>query len=748
VTDAERRTDPDTFEVTAAAIAALFEHVEELVLCCDDGGTINFASEALRIVLGFDQISVVGHNVTEFVHPDDLVSLADGMVRWAGRRGAPRGEVIRVRASDGSWRPLHYDSVHGEGLGPLGSLIATLRPEESVDPDSLDFRFRLINEDRIVRLASAFLHVPYEDFDKGLADALQELATLEWVTRASVWQADGDRVVLRGSWAAPVNVPAVPLSPRIRVRDFELMRLVTRGEEVHLTVPWHHGPEFEAERVLFERAGTRSLLAAPLWSGDGFAGMVMLESTLPSGHFGVGHAITLRSAAAILAEAFARHDAERRLAEQARTDRVTGLGNRWAFDEALDRALNAVASGTSPGFGMAIIDLDRFKLVNDSLGHAVGDRLLADVAARLSGAAGPSTVLARLGGDELLVLLDESPSPAATLQAVEGMVAPLAVPFDVGGETMVVTASVGVLHQADGRSSPGDLLRWVDLAMYRAKAFGGDTIEMDDPAHRAGQSSRMRRVAELRQAVHDEELLVHYQGEWDLESGQLLGAEALARWDHPTEGLLVAGEFIPLAEATGLIDELGARVLREACRAAAPWAETFGPGNFVLRVNIAAQQLRRPALVDPVADALVDAGLPAAALCLELTESTLLADPAGSAVLFARLRRLGVGLAIDDFGTGYSSILQLKQLPLTALKIDRAFVEGLPDDPSDRAIVRATLALAAALDITVTAEGVETEGQREALLELGCRRAQGFLMARPESAGDFSDRVTSHAAGG
>ena len=340
-----------------------------------------------------------------------------------------------------------------------------------------------------MRLASAFLHVPFEDFDKGLDDALHELATLESVTRVSVWQADGDRVVLRGAWAAPVDVPSVPLSPRIRVRDFELMRLVARGEEVHLTEPWHHGPEFEAERVLFERAGTQSLLAAPLWSGDEFAGMVMLESTLPGGHFGVGHAITLRSAAAILAEAFARHEAECRLAEQARTDRVTGLGNRWAFDEALDRALNAVASGTSPGFGMAIIDLDRFKLVNDSLGHAVGDRLLADVAARLSGAAGPSTVLARLGGDELLVLLDESPSPAATLEAVEAMVAPLAVPFDVGGETMVVTASVGVLHQADGRSSPGDLLRWVDLAMYRAKAFGGDTIEMDDPKA-TGQASR------------------------------------------------------------------------------------------------------------------------------------------------------------------------------------------------------------------------------------------------------------------
>ncbi|HEY7939672.1 MAG TPA: diguanylate cyclase, partial [Acidimicrobiales bacterium] len=387
MTDAERRTDPDTFEVTTAGFAALFEHVEELVLCCDDVGTVNFASDSLRTVLGFDPVSVIGHNVTEFVHPDNLEALADEMVRWAGRRGAPRGEVIRVRASDGSWRPLHYDTVHGEGLGPLGSVIVTLRPEDSVDPDSLDFRFGLINEDRIVRLASAFLHVPFEDFDKGLDDALHELATLESVTRVSVWQADGDRVVLRGAWAAPADVPSVPLSPRIRVRDFELMRLVSLGEEVHLTEPWHHGPEFHAERLLFERAGTQSLLAAPLWLGDEFAGMIMLESTLPGGHFGVGHAITLRSAAAILAEAFARHEAERRLAEQAHTDRITGLGNRWAFDEALDRALNAVASGASPGFGMAIIDLDRFKLVNDSLGHAVGDRLLADVAARLTGAA-------------------------------------------------------------------------------------------------------------------------------------------------------------------------------------------------------------------------------------------------------------------------------------------------------------------------------------------------------------------------
>jgi diguanylate cyclase (GGDEF)-like protein/PAS domain S-box-containing protein len=748
VTDAEHTIDPDTFEVTAARLGALFEHVDELVLCCDDGGTINFASESLRTVLGFDQVSVIGHNVTEFVHPDDLAGLADGIVRWAGRSGAPRGEVIRVRGSDGTWRRLHYDSVHGGDLGPLGTLVATLRPADSVDPASLDRRFRLISEDRVVRLASAFLHVPFEDFEKGLDDALRELATLEWVTRVSVWQADGDRVALRGSWAAPVNVPSVPLSSRIRMRDFEVMRLVSLGEEVHLTVPWHHGPEFAAERALFERAGTQSLLAAPLWTGDGFAGMVMLESTLPDGDFGVEHVISVRSAAAILAEAFARHEAETRLAEQARTDRVTGLGNRWAFDEALDQALNAVASGVSPGFGMAIIDLDRFKLVNDSLGHAVGDRLLADVAARLSGAAGPTTVLARLGGDELLVLVDESPSAAATLAAVEALIEPLAVPFDVGGETMVVTASVGVLHQADSRITPGDLLRWVDLAMYRAKAFGGDTIEMDDPADRAGQSSRMRRVAELRQAVHDEELVVHYQGEWDLESGRLIGAEALARWEHPTEGLLVAGEFIPLAEATGLIDELGGRVLRDACVAAAPWAEQLSAGPFVLRVNIAAQQLRRPQFVEHVADALLDSGLPAAALCLELTESTLLADPVGSAALFTRLRRLGVGLAIDDFGTGYSSILQLKQLPLTALKIDRAFVEGLPDDSSDRAIVRATLALAAALDITVTAEGVETEGQRDALLELGCRRAQGFLLARPEAAADFTARVRACGAAG
>ncbi len=731
----------DVFEMSRKGIAALLGHVDDAILCCDDLGTIRFASDAVRTLLGFDPDSIVGRNLVDFTHSDDVDGVLAAMGRWVGREGTPEGEQVTVLTSDGTWRTVFYDAVISAELAGLGPLIVTLRPIEHSSSTNRDFRLLALNGDRIVRLASAFLHVPYEDFEKGIDVALEELAGLSSVTRVSIWLFENHRAVLQAEWSAPIGAPTVPLASRIPVADFAMLRRVAAGQEVHLSEPWQHGAELTNERRLFVEAGTTALMATPMSSGDELSGMLMLESTLDLTAFDVMHATTMRSASAIIAEAYVRRAAEQRLAEQARTDRVTGLGNRWAFDEAVSRSLDAVATGSSPGFGMAMLDLDHFKMVNDSLGHRGGDRLLADVATRLVGASKPDTTLARLGGDELLVLIDGSTSPAATWASVQALAVALEAPFDIGGRTTVTTASIGVLHQADADATAAELLQHVDLAVARAKALGGDTIEMDDPAARGGQSSRMRRVAELRQALADDEFDVHYQGEWDLESGALIGAEALVRWNHPVEGLLTAAEFVPLAEGTGMIRELGAMVLRRACRDAQPWVLAMHERPFEIRVNLAAQQLRQRGIVDMVADTLVDSGLPAQSLCLELTESTLLADPAGSAALFGRLRDLGVGLAIDDFGTGYSSLLQLKRMPLTALKIDRAFVTGLPDDVNDRAIVEAILALAGSLGYSVTAEGVETDRQREALLELGCHRAQGFLLSMPEPAAEFTRRI-------
>ncbi|MEO6628682.1 MAG: GGDEF and EAL domain-containing protein [Aquihabitans sp.] len=746
--ETHRTPGNELIQVPAEGFAALFGYVEQTVLCCDEIGGLLFASPALKTLLGYDPESMIGQNLLDFLHPDDVSWVVESMKRWTDRPGAPLGQVLRVRASDGSWRPIRYDAVMGADLGALGSMVITLYQAEDHDPAAHALRHRLLNADRVVRLASAFLHVSYDRFDEGLDTVLRELSGLDWVTRVSVWVVEGSRrsrVRLRGSWSAPTNGPLVSLDTRIRIADSPMLSALEAGGEVYLDSAWAQA-EDDKERRTFNRAGLRSVLAIPMSHNGDFTGLAMLESTIGDVAHDAMTTTTLRSAAAILASAFVRHDAERALAVQARTDRVTGLGNRWAFDEAIGEALAEVAAGRSRGFGLALVDLDRFKLVNDALGHAAGDRLLRDLATRLQGSADDQTVIARLGGDELLLLVRESPTVADTYRRVERLTESLVTPFDLAGQAVRVTASVGVVHVDHAADNAGELLRRADVAMYRAKAVGGHTIEIDDPDAAGDDWSTLRRENELRQAVRSGSLLVYFQGEWDLIDGHLLGAEALVRWQHPREGLLEAGSFVPLAEERGLIDELGRLVLRDACRAAATWNSLLGPDRFVLRVNLAADQLRHPDLAERVCDVLSDAGLPASALCLELTESTLLADPVGSARTFAQLREQGIGLAIDDFGTGYSSMLQLKQLPLTALKIDRSFVSGLPDAGIDRAIVRSTMQLADALGMSVTAEGVETESQRDALVELGCTRAQGYLLARPEPASTFALRVDHLAA--
>jgi diguanylate cyclase (GGDEF)-like protein/PAS domain S-box-containing protein len=721
--------------------AALLAHVHEIVVTCDDDGTVRFISAATAELLGYDAESIVGRNFADFVHPDDLDAAVRAMARWEGRVGQPRGSTIQVSESGGTWRSFHYDTVvRPPGTEP-GRFIVTLWPEGTASRSTGQMRAMLANEDRIVRLASAFLHVPYEDFAKGLDAAVAELSSLEWLTRISVWTIDRSRIVLESAWDAPVDAPLLPLPNRIRIADFRMLEQLAAGEEIWLTAPLDDDPAYRAEADLFTQAGTQSVLGVPLSAGGSVVGMVLLESTIEGAEFDATHHSSIRSASAIIASALLRRDAERELADQAQLDRITGLANRWAFNLALDRALDALELGEVGAVGVALVDIDRFKLVNDSLGYRAGDRLLAEVAARFTSAAPEEAMLARLGADEFLVLHRGVASREAMVETTQDLLASLAVPIEVDEMTMALTASAGIVHLDTPGGRSEDVLRWVDLAVSRAKLAGGDTIEIDVPGDHEGTSRRLQRVSEIQRGLAKGEFVPYFQGEWDLRTGALVGAEALVRWHHPTEGLVGAVDFVPLAEATGLIDQLGHRVLVDACRAAVPWAAAID--GFVLRVNIAAQQLRRDELDLDVAEVLATSGLAPESLCLELTESTLLDDPARSIDLFARMRELGVGLAIDDFGTGYSSILQLKHLPHSALKIDQQFVAGLPDDPSDRAIVRAVLDLANAFAIDVTAEGVETEAQRDALIELGCTRAQGFLLARPESAEDFAARLAA-----
>lgn len=726
--------------ITTDELGALLGHATEAIVCVDDDIRVTFASPGVRQLLGYDPASLLGQDLLQFLHPDETDEILLNLARWSGRDGAPVGQIQQVLAADGSWRRVHYDTVVGSSISPFGTMVLTVRAAEDLVPAWQEQRQRELNEDRLVRLASAFLHHPVDQFDQGLRDTVEELASLDWVTRVSVWRIEGDRAVRRALWEAPVQAPTLALFDRIRISDWPAVGRLAEGHEVHILSPRQVADDPDNARRL-EESGVRSLLAVPMSAGAEFTGFILIEATGADAVFGSIHVTAVRSAAAILAAAFVRHAAELRLAEQLRVDPITGLGTRWAFDEMLAETLDGVGRSRSPGFALGLLDIDRFRVVNDALGHTAGDRLLADVATRLSGAAGPRTTLARLGGDKLLVLHDGEAALAGATARTQDLLDALRAPFDVGGSPVILTASVGLVHAVDASADAVELLRRADLALKRAKECGGDTIEVDDEHLRERVASRLHREAELREAVAGEGIEVHYQAEWDLVSGRLVAAEALARWRHPTEGLLEAGDFIPLAEESRVIGDLGLRVLREACAALGAWRRDGLAADLLMRVNISARQLRNDDLADQVSDALADSGVPASALCLELTESSLLIDPEGSLARLERLRELGVGLAVDDFGTGYSSLLYLKRLPVTAVKIDRAFVKDLPDSPSDRAIVQAVVQLAAALEISCTAEGVETVEQRDALVALGCHRAQGFLLGRPEPTEQFASRL-------
>jgi len=419
-----------------------------------------------------------------------------------------------------------------------------------------------------------------------------------------------------------------------------------------------------------------------------------------------------------------------RLARLAYHDPLTELPNRALFAERLEAALTAAQQ---PGqVTVLMIDMDGFKQVNDSLGHAAGDRLLAAVATRLRTELGSAGLLARVGGDEFAVLLPDSTGPADGVLVAERLLAALAEPVEFAGRAIRVGASLGVARWTGPDRDADDLIRDADVAMYAAKAAGRARYRLFEPSLRRAAIARAELEADLRVALDRAEFELRYQPIVDLASGALLGLEALVRWRHPRRGLLLPGDFVTVAEEIGVVGELDRWVLTEACGVAVGW-QRLRPG-LGMSVNFSAGQFVRTDLMATVTRALVTAGLPPGSLTLELTETSLLDDAETTVSRLAALAALGVRVAIDDFGTGYSSLAYLRRLPVTAIKVDKIFVDEVASDPDAVALVRAILALASTFGLHTIAEGVETERQREVLAGLGCRAAQGYLFAEPLSA--------------
>ena len=449
-------------------------------------------------------------------------------------------------------------------------------------------------------------------------------------------------------------------------------------------------------------------------------GEVILDGGVPVRMVGAAQDVTER----------ARLEAQ--LVHQAFHDALTGLANRALFRDRLEHAL-ARTDHNRDAVAVLFLDLDDFKTVNDSLGHAEGDRLLVVVAERLLNATRGCDTVARLGGDEFAILLENVRDDADAVRVAERVTAAMQLPFGLRDKEVFVSASIGIVR-ARGEESDDELLRNADVAMYAAKNRGKGRHEIFEPRMHTAIMERVELGADLRRAIEREEFTLYYQPVVVLETGRITGVEALVRWQHPQRGLVAPAAFIPLAEDTSLILPLGHWVLREACRQACAWQARYPELSLTMSVNLSARQLQQSRLADQIAAALRESGLPPRSLVLEITESVIMQDTEATLTKLHELKALGVQLAIDDFGTGYSSLGYLQRFPLDILKIDKSFVDSVERGGTAAALARMIIALGSMLHLRTVAEGVERLGQQAHLRQLGCELAQGYLFAKPLAA--------------
>jgi diguanylate cyclase (GGDEF)-like protein len=448
--------------------------------------------------------------------------------------------------------------------------------------------------------------------------------------------------------------------------------------------------------------------------------------------------LALLSAARLAAIAVQRHEAERELSHLAHHDKLTGLPNRMVLQSRLEEGIR-LARSLDSSIAVMFVDLDNFKIVNDSLGHAAGDHILIGFAERFSKLLRPGDVVGRFGGDEFVVLLENVSSAEDAKPVAERLLQDLRRPFRIGDSTVFLTVSAGIAISHGGRDASEVLLRNADSAMYQAKARGRARVEFYDEGLPERATRRMQLEGDLRGALDAGQFVLHWQPKVALATGTIVSAEALVRWNHPERGLILPTDFIPVTEELELISRIGEWVLAESIRQCSAWQDEHGTeAPASIAVNVSALQLSAPRILETVTNVLSRWSWPPEHLVLELTETVLMDDATEAQAMLLRLKQLGVQLAIDDFGTGYSSLSYLHRFPVDQVKLDRSFVTGIASDGEGSPIARAVIDMSHALDITVTAEGVETVEQLEGLRSLGCDRAQGYLFAKPLDSDAFS----------
>ena len=721
---AELEDGTDTYRV-------LLERVPAVVYIADTGeaGPWVYVSPQIEAMLGYTTAEWCADPLLwrQRLHPDDRARVLAEEAELAEGKRTAIPEEYRMLHRDGHvvWirdhASLHLDSAGRlRWHGVLSDITGQKRAEAELER-------RAAQQAAVARLGERALErVDIAELIDQACAAATELLDVEL---ASVAELSPDRKSFRlcagAGWPAGY-VGSVTLAAGAGTHAGYT---IVSGAPVVVT-DWETEARFTESRAL--DVGARSGISVMIEGLEQPYGVFAVHANRPR-EYGAGDVDFVQSIANVLADALARQAVEDEIRHRALHDSLTGLPNRILFLDRLEQALARLRRGRSLAAVM-FLDLDRFKLVNDSLGHHAGDEILTAVAPRLKQALRATDTVARFGGDEFGILLEDIASELAATQAAERIAAVFARPFVLGSAEHFVTASVGIAI-ARGGERADELVRDADTAMYRAKEGGRARYELFDDELRARAVSRLRLETELRRALERRELWLQYQPVVSLRDESIVSVEALLRWRHPERGLIPPVEFIPVAEETGLIESIGSRVLDAACRQAARWHAAMPDRVPVgVSVNLSAVQLANATLPDTVAMAIRAADLDPSTLRLELTESVLLGEAARLTETVAKLRELGVHLVLDDFGTGYSSLGYLTRLPLDALKIDRAFVDGLGRDPQDTTITEAIIAMTRALSLPVICEGVETELQLGELRRMGCDQVQGYYYSRPVDA--------------
>jgi diguanylate cyclase (GGDEF)-like protein/PAS domain S-box-containing protein len=680
-------TESRRSESARRQLMAVLDGTPDFVFTCDPNGRLLYANEAARAQLGVAEEDVRRTNLTEL------------FPSWAAERLS--SEALPAVFAAGVWRgDLAILRPDGREI-PISQVLLAHR-DDSGDVAFLSGTARDISD---AKRAEAAVRESEERF-RQLAENIQEVF---WLVDRASWRILFVSPAFERVWGRSAAEPLRDAStilramhPADQVRGAgALERFFTEEDE-------------REYRIVHPDGQVRWIRSRSFPVHD--------EEGRPYRIAGIAEDVTERRVRDELLHRLALHDS------------LTGLPNRAALLHRLQRVLERIDHRPEGGLSLLFIDLDRFKLINDSLGHVRGDELLVGIARRLETCVRPEDMVARLGGDEFAVLLHNTPRAADAARVAERIHASFAEPFVIGEQEVFAGSSIGIVP-ASGYEAPEDLIRDADIAMYRAKVGGRGTYRIFDAAMHADVVARLQMETDLRRALERKEFRLHFQPVIDLASGEIAAVEALVRWLHPQRGELLPADFLGVAEEVGAIIPLGWWALDEACRELAGWERTLaGGGALAVSVNLSAKHFARPELAQRVRSALADHGLTGGRLRIEITENVII-ESGHSAKVFDELRELGVAIHVDDFGTGYSSLSYLDRYPIDTVKIDRSLVARIGARGEGGHIVRTVVMLARDLGLRVVAEGVETEEQLRQLRSLGCDYAQGFLFARPMAGG-------------